>query len=160
MSNRVTLDGLDQLGIGEIASLPIDQLAMLAEEAEAAVKEAAKRKEWLQGALHIRCAEAAQAARVAEGRTTGVVRLRDHDYEIICDLPKKPKWDQAKLQQAVRTIETWGSDPREYVELTIKVSETSYNAWPSEIRAIFEPARTLETGKATYRIVPARREAA
>jgi hypothetical protein len=35
---------------------------------------------------------------------------------------------------------------------SFKVSERAYTAWPERIRAAFEPARTVRTGRATYRL--------
>ena len=53
------------------------------------------------------------------------------------------------LQDKVRAA---GDDPREYVEITFKVPERAYAAWPERIRNAFEPARTVRTGKPTYRL--------
>jgi|SRR5690606_30555692 len=158
MSNRITLDQLDQMPIGEIANLDVEQLAMLAEDAEELVQRAKRLKDWIGSAVDIRYGEASKSLRSGKGKTTGTVRVQDGEYEVVCNLPKKPEWDQAKLRQALATIESWGSDPREYVDLVIKVSERAYEAWPSEIRKVFEPARTLKTGKPTYKFQ--RREAA
>jgi hypothetical protein len=37
------------------------------------------------------------------------------------------------------------------VTIEFTVSERAYSAWPNIIRAAFEPARTVETGKPSYR---------
>lgn len=45
-----------------------------------------------------------------------------------------------------------GDDPADYVETTLRVSERAYGAWPPSIRAAFEPARTVKTGKPSFRL--------
>ena len=45
-----------------------------------------------------------------------------------------------------------GEDPAQYVEVSFKVSERAYTAWPDRIRQAFEPARTVRTGRAIYRL--------
>ena len=49
-------------------------------------------------------------------------------------------------------IRVGGEDPGEYVEVSFKVAERAYAAWPERIRNAFEPARTVRTGKPTYRL--------
>lgn len=158
MSNRVTLDQLTDLPIGEVANLPVEQLAMLIDDADELYERARKVRDWLNGALTIRYGDEAQDARRAAGKDTGIVRLPDEGFVVICDLPKKPRWDQAQLRQAVRTVESWGEDPREYVQFEVKVSEAKYKSWPTAIRSVFEPARVLETGRPSFRLQ--RKEAA
>ena len=87
--------------------------------------------------------------------------LQDGDFVIIADLPKRVRWDQTRLAEAVEIIRRdWNDDPAQYVRTELKVAETAYGSWPAAIRQLFEPARTVETGKPTYRIEPAGKEAA
>ncbi len=46
-----------------------------------------------------------------------------------------------------------GDDPSQYVEISLSVSERAFGAWPDAIRRTFEPARTLRTGKPTFRLL-------
>jgi hypothetical protein len=139
--------------IGEIAALPADLLAVLQEEAEEAAKAARQLADWLNGAIGLRYADRAAAARRAEGKDTGTVRLDDGEVIVIADLPKKIEWDQVTLGQMVARIRAAGDDPAEYVETTFRVSERKYGAWPAAIREGFEAARTVKPGKPTYRLV-------
>lgn len=107
----------------------------------------------LQIVLHNRFHEKAQRLRLFAGKTTGTVRLEAEGYVVIADLPKRPEYDQNQLKLAVETLRRWGENPDDYVTTDIKVSEAKYNAWPPGIRELFEPARTLKTGKATYTLV-------
>ena len=58
----------------------------------------------------------------------------------------------AQIRQLVERMKAEGDDPAEYVDITIKVSERKYVAWPSHIRSAFEGARTVRVGKASYEI--------
>jgi hypothetical protein len=65
---------------------------------------------------------------------------------------KKVEWDQRRLAALAEQIRSGGEDPGEYVEVSFKVAERAYAAWPERIRSAFEPARTVRTGKPTYRL--------
>ena len=159
--NRTTLDDIPGMAIGDIAALPVDQLALLAEEVRNGFGRAKRLKDWLDGAVELKYRDRAAAARAGEGKATGTVRLEDADFVIVADLPKKVRWDQPKLAEAVEIIHRdWNDDPSQYVRTEIKVSEAAYTSWPEAIRRLFEPARTVETGKPTYRIEPVRAEVA
>jgi hypothetical protein len=108
--------------------------------------------DWLHGAIGLRYADRAAAARRAEGKDTGTVRLADDDVTVIADLPKKVEWDQTALSDMVGRIRAAGDDPAEYVDTSYRVSERKYGAWPASIREGFEAARTVKPGKPTFRL--------
>lgn len=149
-ANRLALDDIRKLPIGEIAALPADQLALLQEDAEAAFLAAKSVKEWLEGAIALRYRDRAASARAAEDKDTGTVRFDDGPVTVIADLPKRVEWDQRQLAALVERIRAGGEDPTEYVELAFKVPERKYAAWPAHIRSAFEPARTMKTGKPAF----------
>lgn len=152
-TNRVTLHALAAMPVGEIAGLPVEQLALLLDDLAEEKARLKRLDDWLNGALALRYGERAQALRHALGKDAGTVRIEEAEgYVAICDVPKKPEYDQGKLRAAVETIRSWGSNPDDYVGIEIKVSETRYGAWPPEIRRLFDPARTLRLGRPTYRI--------
>ena len=151
--NRPRLGDLPTMPIGEIAALPAAVLALLQDEAEDAAKAARSLADWLNGAIALRYGDRAAAARHAEGKDTGTVRLNDDEVTVIADLPKRVEWDQARLGEMVARIRAAGDDPAEYVETTFRVSERKYGAWPATIREGFEAARTLRPGKPTFRLV-------
>ena len=150
INNRARLEDIGAMPVGEIAQLPAEQLALLQDDATVALDAARRVKDWLEGAIALRYAERAQAARRAEGKDTGTVRLEDGDVTIVAELPKKVDWDQVQLAALVERIRAGGEDPAEYIEITFKVPERNYNAWPEPIRQTFAPARTVRTGKATF----------
>jgi hypothetical protein len=151
--NRPRLGDLSTMPIGEIAALPAAVLALLQEEAENAAKAARQLADWLNGAIALRYGDRAAAARRAEGKDTGTVRFDDDEVTVVADLPKRVEWDQAKLGEMVARIRAAGDDPAEYVEATFRVSERKCGAWPRHIRTAFEGARTVKTGKPTFRLV-------
>ena len=71
---------------------------------------------------------------------------------VVADLPKKVDWDQTLIAAVVERIRAAGDDPSQYVDIAIKVPERKYGAWPDSIRAAFSPARTVTTGKQTFRL--------
>ena len=151
-ANHVRLEDLDRMEIGEIAALPAEDLALLQDEA-ATVFDAAKRlKEWLDGAIALRFAEQATAARRAEGKDNGSVRFEDGAVTIVADLPKRVEWDQDALAGIVERIRAAGDDPVDYVETSFKVPERRYGAWPPALRETFAPARTVRPGRETFRL--------
>ena len=119
-ANRPRLGDLPTMPIGEIAALPADLLAVLQEEAEDAAKAARSLADWLNGAIALRYADRAAAARRAEGKDTGTVRLDDGEVTVIADLPKKVEWDQAALRQGwSHASAPPATIPAEYVETTL-----------------------------------------
>jgi len=151
-ANHPTLEQLRRIPIGEIVALPADQLALLQEETDEALRSAKAIKDRLEGAIAQRYAERAQAQRQAAGNDTGTVRFDDGPVAVVADLPKKVVWDQAKLAKLVERIKAEGDDPAEYVDTAIKVPERKFTAWPSHIRSTFEDARTVRVGKPTFRL--------
>ena len=161
MHNRVTIEDIPGMPISDIAALPPDQLVLLADEAAEALERTRRVKDQLDGALDLKYGARASAARAADGKATGTVRLQDDDFVVVADLPKRVRWDQQRLAEAVEIIRReWNDDPAQYVRTELKVAETAYSAWPAAIRQLFEPSRTVETGKPIYRIEPAGKEAA
>jgi hypothetical protein len=138
--------------IGDIAALPAGVLALLQEEADEAAKAARHLADWLHGAIALRYADRAAAARRAEGKDTGTIRIEDGEVTVVSDLAKKIEWDQDELATLVAAIRAEDGDPAEYVDTLFRVPERKFAAWPRHIRTAFERARTVKPGKPTYRL--------
>lgn len=151
--NRIILDDLHTMPIGEIAAQAGDQLALLKQEADERLRAAKNLSDWLDGAIALKYGDQAQEARRAEGRDTGTVRLQDGPVTVVAELPKRVDWDQAMLAGLVERIRADGADPAEYVDIAFSVPERKYTAWPTDIRQEFEPARTVRTGKPKFRLL-------
>ena len=138
----------------DLAACPLPELDRLCRELAELKSHLRRGESALQTALDTRYRDAADALRRRAGKVTGTVRFEDAGFLIVADLPKKVEYDQAKLHEAVATLRSWGERPEDYVGFEIKVAETKYQAWPPAIRTLFEPARTLSTGKASYTLAP------
>lgn len=149
--NRVNLDDLATTSIGDIAAFPTDQLALLQQEVGDLLANTKRLKDRLDTGLDLKYRDRAAALRRSAGKDTGSVRIEGGDIIVVADLPKRVKWEQSGLAQVVERIRAGGDDPNEYVTLEYSVSERAYGAWPQSIRAAFEQARTVETGKPSYR---------
>jgi hypothetical protein len=140
--NHITLEALARLPIAEIVALPAAELARLQHEADEALREAKLTVAWLDGALTQKYAERSKAARADADKDFGVARFVDGGVTVVADLPKK-----------VEHIKADGKDPRDYVEVSLKVAERNYTSWPNHIRSLFEPSRTVRAGKETFQLI-------
>lgn len=152
MSNRTTLTDLATMDETAIAALPVDQIAELMDDFDAEQKRLKAVKARIDGALGRRYGERAGTELAAKDKPFGTVHVQDGGYDIEIVVPKKVTWDQSELGNAVEVIRSWGEDPAEYVTTEIKVSERAYDAWPSPIRKLFEPARTVEPGAPKFKL--------
>ncbi len=150
MSNRTTLADLRGMDAGQASRLPPAHLALLLEDAATLRADAKQVSDLLADALHRRYGPVAAERRQAEGKDTGRVCFLDAGFEITADLPKRVEWDQAKLAGAVEAIRGWGEDPADYVAIEVKVAEGRFTAWPPKLQALFQPARTVGTGRPSY----------
>ena len=153
--NTPTPDDLPSLSAAEIAVLPVELLAILQREIDERIKRDKAAKARFDAALAVRYATRAAEERQAAGKDTGIIRFSDGDFTIVADLPKRVDWNQAKLAAMVERIRAAGDDPAEYVEISFKVPERNYVAWPEAIRQGFEPARTVRTGSLSVTLIPA-----
>ena len=151
--NHITLEALKRLPIAEIVNLPAVELARLQRDADEALRKAKTMVAWLDSALLTKYAERARAARLDAGKDFGATRFADGEVTVLAELPKRVDWDQHELGQLIERIKGEGDDPREYVEVSLKVSERKYTAWPLHIRKLFEPARTVRTGAQSFLLI-------
>ena len=108
--------------------------------------------EHIDRALTLKYADRAQALRLSTNKDAGVVHFDDGQVRITAELPKKVEWDQQQLAGIVQRMTASGDKPSDYIELSYRVLESKFNAWPESIRAVFVPARTLKTGKHSFRL--------
>jgi hypothetical protein len=152
LSNRPTLEALRHMPMGDVVALPAEHLALLQSDAREAADAAKRMQAWIESAIALRYQQRAIAARGLAGKDTGTVRFQDGMVEVTAELPKKVEWDQAQLARLAEEIHAGGDNPRDYLEITFKVPESAYTAWPERIRKAFEPARIVHAGRATYRL--------
>ena len=158
--DRITLEQMMRMPIGDIAKLNPAQLYQLLHEATYMLTHAKKVRQWVEAAIAMKYAEQIRAKRQRMEKDTGVIHIEDNGYRLTTDVAKKTEWDQDKLEQIVASIHKDGDNPLEYVDVTYKVPERKYTAWPESIRKVFEPARTVKTGNPSYALAPIDKEAA
>ena len=150
--NRLAPDQVLATPVGDLAQLPAETLFQLKNDAAELLTAARAIAEHVDRALELRYADRAHALRLAAGKDTGVVHFDDGGVRITADLPKRVEWDQKRLAEIVRRIAAGGEDPTQYVEVSYRVSETKFNAWPETLKSAFAPARTLKPGKPGFRL--------
>jgi hypothetical protein len=154
MSTDLTLTPEQVLAMpaGTLATQPAEQLFRIKSSASDLLVAAKAVVEHVDHVLEIKWSERARNLRHDAGKDTGVVHFDEGNVRITADLSKKVDWDQVRLAEIARRIAEGGEDPRQYIEITYRVSETKFNAWPETIKTAFEAARTVRTGKASYRL--------
>ena len=103
-------------------------------------------------AIDFKWNERARFLRHEVDKDTGVVHFDDGNVRITADLPKKIEWDQSKLAEITKRITSNGDNPAEYIDISYRVSETKFTAWPESLKSAFIQARTLKTGKPSFRL--------
>jgi hypothetical protein len=150
--NAPRLIDLDRLALGDIAALPPALLLALQDEAAAETARVKRLRDRLEAGIAKRYETAAAAERAAQGKTSGTVRIEDAGVVVIAELPKKVTWDQDRLAAMAERIRAAGDDPTEYLEITYRVPERRYGAWPEAMREGFAAARSETTGKPVFRL--------
>lgn len=149
------LEPLQAMTVAELAALPADRLSALRHDIEKALEDAQSLDDKLDQALDCRYGARARQVRAEQAKDTGTVRFEDNGYLVVADLPKRVKWDQQRLKELVEVIRSgWGEDPEDYVKVKLEVSERAFEAWPGRLRELFASARTVETGRPGYQLVP------
>lgn len=151
-TNRCTLAQLIQMPVEEAQNLPIEQLVMLLEDAEALKADVKRYDTALHDVLTRRYADQAGQARKAAGKDTGTVSLPDGDFIIKADLPSKVSWDEAGLVKVEASLKQMGEPVEDYIKFSRTVGEAAFKGWPSSLKALFRPHRTVSTGKQTFKV--------
>ena len=148
----LSLEHAQLMSIGDLASATAADLQQVQAEASELLRKSKALKDWIDGAVALKYEQRAQAIRLEQGKDTGKVHFMDDGIRVTSELSKRPEWDQQKLAEIAKRISEAGDDPAEFIDVAYKVSERKYTAWPESLRAAFEPARTLKTGKPTFHL--------
>lgn len=150
--NSLTLDHILAIPVGDLSTYSSGALFELKNEAADKLSKAKEIAEHIDSALETKYAQRAQILRLAAGKDTGIVHFDDGLVRITADLPKKIEWDQSKLAEITKRITSNGDNPAEYIDISYRVSETKFTAWPESLKSAFIQARTLKTGKPSFRL--------
>ncbi len=137
---------------GTLAQQPAELLFSIKNAAADLLASGKALSDHIDQALDFKWSERARNLRHDAGKDTGVVHFDDGNVRVTADLPKKVDWDQARLAEITRRIADSGDDAKQYVEISYRVSETKFNAWPETLKSAFEAARTVKSGKPSYRL--------
>lgn len=138
--------------LDELAALSSETLFHLQQEAVDQRAMAGAIVKQLDQVLIVKYSERAQACLQAAGQASGVVHFSDGHVRITAEQPRQVVWDQCRLAEMVRRLAAHGGDPTEYVETRYHVSEARFNAWPTSLKQMFEPARSLKRGAPRFRL--------
>jgi hypothetical protein len=103
-------------------------------------------------ALEQRYGEQASAKRLQTGKDFGVCHLTDGPVRVTVDLPKRVSWDQVQLSILAERIIEAGENVSDYIDIEYSIAESRYNHWPASLQGLFNSARTVKPGKASYRL--------
>lgn len=130
----------------------IEQL--LAAEADKSAADLAAKK--LKNELINRKTAEIKAAYVDKPEPFGVVNLPVAGKLVKIDTKKTVEWNQKELDKLWKQIVADGADPTAYMKLEYTVSEAMYKAFGDNLRAYFEPARSVKPGNPTVKIEEAK----
>lgn len=148
-SNRIHLSDLQGLSDKELMSLSPDLLRLLLDDLKSRKTETDLLAGRVNRAFELRYADTVEGERTKD---TGRVRVKDGEYEAICDVDKRVSWDQKKLSAIVAQLKAEGEDLGDYVEVSLKVPERKFAVWPKRVKEIFEPARTEKAGSPKWSV--------
>jgi hypothetical protein len=152
ISNQITISEVPNIQIGKLATLSPDQLLYLQEQAEENLQNAKRLKDWLDSSISMKYRDIASNIRKLDHKDSGTIHFSDGDYKITSVVAKRIEWNQQKLKDVVTAIKEYGDNPAEYVDISYKVAETKYTAWPEHIKNIFKPARIFKLSKESFAI--------
>lgn len=152
LHHPITPEQVLAIPTGTLAGHSAEVLFQMKNAAADRLAEAKQLLDHLDLAIDFKWREHARNLRLEAGKDTGVIHFDDGDVRITADLPKKIEWDQSRLAEITKRIADSGDDPKQYVEISYRVSETKFNAWPDTLKSSFEAARSVKTGKPSYRL--------
>ncbi len=145
----ITLDDALSLPINELMNLAPSDLKKLQDKSNEQLKKSKEIKEWIDGAIMMKYDEIIKQVRQRENKLTGSIKFDDSGVQITSEFPKRVSWDQKELSKIADNISSNGGNPDEYMDISYKIEERKYNAWPEKLKNIFVKARTLKIGKPT-----------
>jgi len=148
MSN-ITLNDLEHMTPQEVAEFPAALLSDLTNQLKAAQDHLKNIKTVLDAGIDERYSSQAKDQRDSEQKDTGSATLIDGEFTVTANLPKKVTWDQKQLYAIFDKMSP--EMAFHYAKVKYEVEEKKFTAAPPDIHAELLPARTLDTGKPTYK---------
>lgn len=149
---------LAALSVRQLANLPIGQLHEASAHLDEALDWLKKARTKLDAAFEERFGDSLRSALRESHRDFGTTHLTEGGFRVTFELPKKVRWDQKRLAQIAERIVASGEPVEDYIDCKLSIPESRYTNWPPALKAQFAPARTVEPGKASFRLVPIKEE--
>lgn len=152
--NHLTVFPVDlaALSVRQLANLSVGQLHEASAHLDEALDWLKKARSKLDAALEERFGEALRSALRESHRDFGTTHLTERGFRVTFELPKRVHWDQKRLAEVAERIVASGEPVEDYLDIKLSVPESRYNNWPPALKAQFAPARTVEPGKASFRL--------
>jgi len=148
--DNISFEHLAEMTPQEVATFPPSLLADLTDQLKAAQDNLKSIKTVLETGIDEKYSDSAATIRAAEDRDTGTARIEDDGYTITANLPKRVRWDQKQLIEIFNSMSP--ENAAHYAKAEYKVDERKYTAAKPDDHAKLMEARTVETGKPTYKI--------
>jgi len=149
---KATIQGILHVPIGAVAEYRPSDLYQLLIEVLAELERAKRTKQWLESAIALKYEEQVRAKRLRQEKDTWTIHLEDNGFKLTSEVAKKVEWNQTKLAEIATTIAVNGGVLSDYVETYYTIPKTKYNGWSETVKNLFEPARTVILGKASYKL--------
>ena len=135
--------------LSTLSDAELNEHLLAAEADEASIKTAIKK---LKNELLSRNADIIKSMYAKKPEPFGIVNLAIGGKTIKIDTPKKVEWEQNQLEKLWNQISSDGADPKQYIKVEYKVSESLYKTWGDNIKSYFAPARTVKSGNPSIEI--------
>ena len=146
---------ITEMSVAQMATLTPQQKAQVSHHLDQIADWLKNSRAKFEASLEHAYGERIRHARTDAGRDFGVVHIADGDVRVSVDQSKRVSWDQVQLATIAQRIAAAGERVEEFIDVAYSVSESRYLNWPSSLRAQFEGARTVKSGKPSYRLTPA-----
>ncbi len=153
MTNLVlTPQQLAARSVAELAALSPGKKLELSRQIDEAFDFLKKVKAKFEASVELAYGEPLKATRADAQKDFGTVHVADGILRVTSDIPKRASWDQQKLGEIARRIAAAGERVEDFIDVEFSIPESRFNALPPAWREQFEPARTVKSGKPTFRL--------
>ena len=164
-SNYITFDYLRNATEDQVKELSVESICLLRDDLSERANAIEADEALMRHIMAVKFSGIAEVGYKGAGKDTGKVKIAiSETHELVCERGKTVVWDQDKLAVLYSKIGQAGESADVYIKRDVKTSygvgEAVYNGWPAEIKAAFEPARTVKAGEIKMSIQPKTKEKA
>lgn len=82
-----------------------------------------------------------------QAKEFGAVNVTIDGIKVTETVTKKVEWDQEKMTNLFKAIQTAGDDPFDWMKVKLEVGEKQYEAFNTDVKAMFADCRSVKPGK-------------